>query len=203
MGLIGKTWTRLSTLFTAILCCLTCQNACHKRVDFTCRAMALIFDIKRVKSEEKTGLVETGLTGWAAILHNSMTTTRTCTYAKVRLHCMFLLAYKATLRTCSYPIQYMHVVSKYNIHVHVQHGYLHMYIAPYSWKLSREKTREFRGFVAIHESFLCEIRGVASFGMAKANNLWMFSPRKSYLSPIHKSFLLQKSLYSTSPPIIY
>ena len=30
--------------------------------------------------------------------------------------------------------------------------------------------REFRSFVAIRESFLCEIWGVASFGVAKASN---------------------------------
>ena len=55
---------------------------------------------------------------------------------------------------------------------------------PYSRKLSREKTFEgenfcaFHGFVAICESFLHEILGVASFGAAKASNLRKFSPGK-------------------------
>ena len=36
---------------------------------------------------------------------------------------------------------------------------------------------KFRGFVAICESFLHKILGMASFGTAKAGNLWKFSPK--------------------------
>jgi len=55
-----------------------------------------------------------------------------------------------------------------------------------------EKFRKFCGFVAIRKSFLCKIWGVASFGIAKASNLRKFSPRKSYFSTIHESFLPRK-----------
>ena len=55
-----------------------------------------------------------------------------------------------------------------------------------------ENFREFRGFVAIHESFLREIWGMVSFGAAKASNPWKFSLWKTYFSPIHESFLPQK-----------
>ena len=44
----------------------------------------------------------------------------------------------------------------------------------YSGKLLREKN--FCGFVAILESFLRKIGGVASFGTAKASNQQEFSP---------------------------
>ena len=50
--------------------------------------------------------------------------------------------------------------------------------------------REFRGFVAICESFLHKIWGVASFGMAKASNPRKFSPRKSYFHQFAKVFSL-------------
>ena len=57
----------------------------------------------------------------------------------------------------------------------------------------REKNfHEFCSFVAICKSFLCKIWGMAFFGAAKASNLRKFSPRKSYFSPIHGSFLPQK-----------
>ena len=45
--------------------------------------------------------------------------------------------------------------------------------------------------MAIRESFLREIWGVASFGAAKASNLQKFSA-KIVFSPIHKSFLPRK-----------
>ena len=43
----------------------------------------------------------------------------------------------------------------------------------------RENFHEFRGFMAIRESFLREIWGMASFGTAKANNPQKFSPQIS------------------------
>ena len=47
---------------------------------------------------------------------------------------------------------------------------------------------EFRGFVAIHESFLHEIWGMASFGVAKASNPQKFSQRKSYFFTNSRKF---------------
>ena len=58
--------------------------------------------------------------------------------------------------------------------------------ASYSGKLRGENFREFRGFVAIHESFLCETWGHGILGTVKASNPRKFSPQK--LS-IHKRFL--------------
>ena len=57
-----------------------------------------------------------------------------------------------------------------------------------------ENFHKFHGFVAIRKSFLHEIWGVASFGMAKASNPRKFSLRKTYFSPICKSFLPWKFL---------
>ena len=51
--------------------------------------------------------------------------------------------------------------------------------------------REFRSFVAIRESFLCEIWGVASFGVAKASNPWKFSSQRSYFHQFAKVFSLE------------
>ena len=63
-----------------------------------------------------------------------------------------------------------------------------------------ENFREFRGFVAIHESFLHDIWGVASFGAGKASNPQKFSPRKSYFHQFAKVFSLESfPLYGTSP----
>ena len=53
-------------------------------------------------------------------------------------------------------------------------------------------SHKFRSFMAILESFLCEIWGVVSFGMAKTSNSWKFSPQKLYFSPIRESFLREK-----------
>ena len=53
-------------------------------------------------------------------------------------------------------------------------------------------SHKFRSFMAILESFLCEIWGVVSFGMAKTSNSWKFSPQKLYFSPICESFLREK-----------
>ena len=59
--------------------------------------------------------------------------------------------------------------------------------------------QEFRGFVAIRESFLNEIWGRGVLGAAKASNLQKFSLRKSYFSPICKSFLPRKLLWGLIP----
>ena len=59
----------------------------------------------------------------------------------------------------------------------------------------KKNFRKFCGFVAIRESFLCEIWDVAFFGVAQASNLWKLSPWKSYFSPIRESFLSQVSCY--------
>ena len=53
----------------------------------------------------------------------------------------------------------------------------------------RENFHKFCGFMAIRESFLREIWGMASFGTAKANNPQKFSPQKLQ---IHRSFLPRK-----------
>ena len=55
-----------------------------------------------------------------------------------------------------------------------------------------ENFHEFRGFVAIFESFLCKIWECDLIDAAQASNLWKFSPRKSYFSPIRTSFLPRK-----------
>ena len=56
----------------------------------------------------------------------------------------------------------------------------------------RKLSRKFRGFVAMHESFLRKIWGVAFFGAEQASNPQKFSLWKSYFSPIRESFLPQK-----------
>ena len=58
---------------------------------------------------------------------------------------------------------------------------------PYSRKLSR--ISQFYGYTL---KFSSRNLGVASFGAAKASNSRKFSPRKTYFSPIHESFLLRK-----------
>ena len=50
---------------------------------------------------------------------------------------------------------------------------------------SGEKLSNFWNFVAIRESFLHKICGLAFFDAAKANNPQKFSPWKLYLLPIH------------------
>ena len=58
----------------------------------------------------------------------------------------------------------------------------------YAWTYRiAENFREFRVFVAIRESFLRKIWGVASFGAAKASNPQKFSPSKVFSL---ESFLL-------------
>ena len=58
-----------------------------------------------------------------------------------------------------------------------------------------ENFHKFRGFVAICESFLHEIEGVASLAVTSLSNLQKFSPRKSYFV---KVFTLESfALYST------
>ena len=72
---------------------------------------------------------------------------------------------------------------------------------PYSGKLLREKNfdRKFRGFVAIHESFLHEIGGMASFsGDTSEQSTKVFSA-KFYFHQIAKVFSLDCfPLYGTS-----
>ena len=53
-----------------------------------------------------------------------------------------------------------------------------------------ENLSEFRGFVAIRESFVHKSGGMVSFSTAQASN--PRTPGKSYISPIHESFLPQK-----------
>ena len=81
-----------------------------------------------------------------------------------------------------------------------KHSTWHLQLLPYSGKLSREKTfHKFCSFVAIRESFLHEIWGVASFGTAKASNPRKFSPRKSYFHQFAKVFSLESfPLYGNS-----
>ena len=63
---------------------------------------------------------------------------------------------------------------------------------PYSGKLFEgENFREFRGFVAVRTSFLREILGVASFGVAKTSNPRKFYPQKSYFHQFMKVFSLE------------
>ena len=69
-----------------------------------------------------------------------------------------------------------------------------------SGKLLREKT--FANFVVLclfAKVFSAKFGGVASFGVAQASNPRKISPRKSYFSPIHESFLL----YGISSPAAY
>ena len=54
-----------------------------------------------------------------------------------------------------------------------------------------ENFHEFRGFVAIRESFLREIWGVVSFGVAKASNPRKFSLQKSNYYQFAKVFSLE------------
>ena len=66
-------------------------------------------------------------------------------------------------------------------------------LLPYRGKLSREKNfREFRGFVAICESFLHEILGRGVILWLQQAIRKVFFPRKSYFPPICESFLLRK-----------
>ena len=71
---------------------------------------------------------------------------------------------------------------------------------PYSGKLFEgENFCEFHGFVAVHESFLREIWGVASFGTAKMSNPRKFYPQKSYFHQFAKVFSLKSfPLYGNS-----
>ena len=55
-----------------------------------------------------------------------------------------------------------------------------------------ENFSQFRGFVAIRESFLCEIWGRGIFLVAPVSTPRKFSLRKSYLPPIRESFLPPK-----------
>ena len=57
-------------------------------------------------------------------------------------------------------------------------------------------SHKFRSFMAILESFLCEIWGVVSFGMAKTSNSWKFSPQKLYFSPIREFSSRKVSRYT-------
>ena len=69
---------------------------------------------------------------------------------------------------------------------------------PYSGKLSREKT--FVNFAVLWlfaKVFSAKFGGMASIGTVKASNLRKFSLRKSYFSPIHKSFPLSSTVQST------
>ena len=61
-----------------------------------------------------------------------------------------------------------------------------------SGKLSREKTCEFRGFVAICKSFLCKIWGHGILWRGTSKQLVKVFSVKSYFSPIRESFLPQK-----------
>ena len=66
-------------------------------------------------------------------------------------------------------------------------------MVPYSGKLLREKTfREFWGFVAIRESFLHKIGGVAFFGSDTSEQSTKVSSAKIWFPPKCKSFLPRK-----------
>ena len=71
---------------------------------------------------------------------------------------------------------------------------------PHSGKLFEgENFCELRSFVAVHESFLREIWGVASFGVAKTSNPRKFYPQKSYFHQFAKVFSLESfPLYGNS-----
>ena len=71
-------------------------------------------------------------------------------------------------------------------------------LVPYSGEtFEGENFCKFHSFVAIRESFLHKIWGVASFGKAKASNLQKFSPQKSYFHKFTKAFFLESfPLYS-------